>query len=39
MNANSRFLNEARELETRWKQTGLLEGIQDRYVQIGRAHV
>ena len=37
MNANSRFLNEARELETRWKQTGLLEGIQDRYVRSATA--
>jgi hypothetical protein len=31
MNANSKFLNEARELETRWEKTGLLEGINDRY--------
>ena len=37
MNANSRFLNEARELETRWKKTGLLEGIQDRYVRSATA--
>jgi hypothetical protein len=37
MNANSRFLNEARELETRWKQTGLLEGIGDRYVRSATA--
>jgi hypothetical protein len=27
MNANAKFLNEARELETRWEETGLLEGI------------
>jgi hypothetical protein len=27
MNANAKFLNEARELETRWGKTGLLEGI------------
>ncbi len=33
MNANARFLNEARELEGRWGQTGLLKGIEDRYVR------
>lgn len=33
MNANARFLNEARELESRWSQTGLLEGVSDRYVR------
>jgi len=33
MNANARFLNEARELEGRWGRTGLLEGIEDRYVR------
>lgn len=33
MNANSRFLNEARELEAKWQKTGLLEGIEDRYVR------
>lgn len=37
MNANSRFLNEAKELETRWGKTGLLEGIQDRYVRSATA--
>ena len=37
MNANSKFLNEAREIETRWKKTGLLEGIQDRYVRSATA--
>jgi hypothetical protein len=31
MNANSKFLNEARELEGKWGQTGLLEGIDNRY--------
>lgn len=31
MNANSKFLNEARELEGKWGQTGLLEGIDSRY--------
>ena len=31
MNANARFLNEAKELEGRWSQTGLLEGIDNRY--------
>jgi hypothetical protein len=33
MNANARFLNEARELESRWGRTGLLEGLDDRYVR------
>jgi len=37
MNANSRFLNEAKELESRWKKTGLLEGIEDRYVRSATA--
>jgi hypothetical protein len=37
MNANSRFLNEAKELETRWSKTGLLEGIEDRYVRSATA--
>lgn len=31
--ANARFLNEARELENRWSQTGLLEGIGDKYTR------
>jgi len=31
MNANAKFLNEARELEKRWSETGLLEGIDSRY--------
>lgn len=33
MNANAKFLNEARELEKRWGKTGLLENIEDRYVR------
>jgi hypothetical protein len=33
MNANARFLNEARELEGRWKRTGLLNGIGDRFTR------
>lgn len=37
MNANSRFLNEAKELECRWGKTGLLEGIEDRYVRSATA--
>lgn len=37
MNANSRFLNEAKELESRWGKTGLLEGISDRYVRSATA--
>ena len=31
MSANSKFLNEARELVGRWGKTGLLEGIDNRY--------
>ena len=31
--ANAKFLNEARELERRWHQTGLLEGINDKYAR------
>lgn len=37
MNANARFLNEAKELETRWSKTGLLEGIDDRYTRAATA--
>lgn len=37
MNANAKFLNEARELEGRWSKTGLLEGIEDRYVRSATA--
>jgi hypothetical protein len=35
MDANNKFLNEAREIETQWKKTGLLEGpeMADRYVR------
>jgi len=33
MDANARFLNEARELEGYWGQTGLLENIEDRYIR------
>lgn len=33
MNANSRFLNEARQLESLWSKTGLLEGINDTYAR------
>lgn len=35
--ANSRFLNEAKELEGRWGKTGLLEGIEDRYIRSATA--
>ena len=31
--ANAKFLNEARELERRWDQTGLLEGVTDKYAR------
>lgn len=30
---NAKFLNEARALEGRWSQTGLLDGIEDRYTR------
>jgi hypothetical protein len=33
MDINARFLNEAREIEAQWARTGLLEGIQDRFVR------
>jgi len=33
MNANARFLTEARELEKKWVSTGLLEGIEDRFIR------
>jgi hypothetical protein len=33
MNANARFLNEAREMEKKWSSTGLLEGIDDKFVK------
>jgi hypothetical protein len=37
MNANARFLNEAKELETRWSKTGILRGIEDPYVRSATA--
>jgi hypothetical protein len=37
MNANARFLNEAKELETRWSKTGILKGIEDPYVRSATA--
>jgi len=37
MNANARFLNEAKELEGRWAKTGLLEGIEDRNTRAATA--
>lgn len=33
MDINARFLNEARDIEAQWSRTGLLEGIQDRFVR------
>jgi hypothetical protein len=30
---NAKFLNEAKELESRWSQSGLLEGIEDKYTR------
>lgn len=30
---NAKFLNEAKELETRWVETGLLNGIKDKYTR------
>jgi hypothetical protein len=37
MNANAKFLNEARDLETKWASTKLLDGISDRYVRSATA--
>ena len=37
MNANAKFLTEAKELETRWGRTGLLEGIEDRHIRSATA--
>lgn len=33
LNINSKFLNEAKELESRWKESGLLKGIDSRYLR------
>lgn len=33
MNANAKFLQEAKELEARWLKTGLLDKITDRYTR------
>ena len=33
MQANAKFLNEAKVLETRWAETGLLENIEDKYTR------
>jgi len=37
MNANSMFLNEAKQLENRWSKTGLLNNIEDRFVRSATA--
>jgi hypothetical protein len=37
MNANARFLNEAKELEARWAKTGILKGIECPYVRSSTA--
>ena len=37
MSINSRFLNEAREIERRWDSTKLLKGIDDRFVRSATA--
>lgn len=37
MNANARFLNEAKELESRWAKTGILKGIEDPMVRSSTA--
>jgi hypothetical protein len=37
MNANSKFLNEARDLENKWGRTGLLEGIENRHTRAATA--
>jgi hypothetical protein len=33
LSCNARFLNEAKELEKRWSQNGLLDGIKDRFTR------
>lgn len=33
MDANARYLNEAKEIEKTWSSTGLLEGIEDRFTR------
>jgi hypothetical protein len=37
MSGNAKFLNEAREMESRWGKTGLLEGIEDRFIRNSTA--
>lgn len=37
MSINSRFLNEARQIETRWSRTKLLRGIDDRFTRSATA--
>lgn len=37
MQGNARFLNEARQLEGKWKETGLLDDIGDRYARSATA--
>lgn len=37
MSINSRFLNEARDIERRWDATKLLKGIDDRFVRSATA--
>lgn len=37
MGANTRFLNEAKELEARWAKSGLLDGLDDRYCRATTA--
>ena len=37
MNANARFLNEAREVEANWSKTGILKGIEDPFVRSATA--
>src|SRR4051812_3170284 len=39
MQGNSKFLNEARELDAMWSQTGLLEGIGDKHIRGATAVV
>jgi predicted nucleic acid-binding OB-fold protein len=37
MSVNARFLNEARQIETRWSRTKLLRGIDDRFTRSATA--
>lgn len=37
MNMNARFLEEAKDLEARWKKSGLLDGLEARFIRATTA--